>query len=243
MKNYIQPGDIIEVVTPSGGYTSGVLYFQGALFGVAALTSLVSEYNQLKTQGVFELTKVGSQAWAIGDPIHWDAANSRASKDATVGPRVGQAANVVENGAGDTLGYVKLDGTRGTGIYHVRKRFTTAEINAGATLLPAVAGVRYRMLDAIMIAYGGAAATATSVDLLATLATASRKLVAAAVAGLTQSAVARAGAANIAVLADGASFTANDVNTGVTIGVTGSALATATGVDVLFTYAMDSAAA
>ncbi len=241
MKNYIQEGEILEVVTPSGGYTAGVLYFQGSLFGVAALTTASGEYNQLNTEGVFELTKAASQAWAIGDPIHWDIANALASTDPTVGPRVGSAANVVDNAVGSTLGYVRLDTSRISGVYHIRKRFTTAQINAGATLLPAIPGVRYRMLDAAMIAIGGNAATATSVDLLATLST-SRKLVAAAVAGLTQSAVARAGAANIAVLADGASFTANDVNTAVTIGVTGSALATATDVDVLFTFAMDSAA-
>jgi len=242
MNNYIQQGDILEVVTPAAGYTSGVLYFQGALFGVAVLTTTSGEYNQLKTRGVFELAKAASQAWAIGDPIHWDIANAVASKDPTVGPRIGQAANVVANGVGDTLGYVRLDGIRASSVYHVRKRFTTAEVNAGATLLPAIPGVRYRMVDAAMIAVGGAAATATSVDINATLTT-SRKLVAAAVAGLTQSTVARAGASNIAVLADGASFTANDVNTAVTVGKTGSDLATATHIDVLFTYAMDSAAA
>ena len=152
MKNYIQEGEILEVVTPSGGYTSGVLYFQGALFGVAVLTSTSGEYNQLKTEGVFELTKAASQAWAIGDPIHWDIANALASTDPTVGPRVGSAANVVDNAVGSTLGYVRLDTSRISGVYYVRKRFTTAQINAGATLLEAIPGVRYRMLDAAMIA-------------------------------------------------------------------------------------------
>lgn len=121
----------------------------------------------------------------------------------------------------------------------VRARVTAADVNAGATILPALSGYRYRMVDCVLVAIGGAASGATTVDILATLSSASRKLVAAAVAGLTQSAVARAGAANIAVLADGASFTANDANTAITIGKTGSNLATATHIDVLLTYVIE----
>jgi hypothetical protein len=131
------------------------------------------------------------------------------------------------------------DGAAVTGgvVRHIRKRFTVAEVNAGAELLPAVPGFKYRMVDAAMIAVGGAAATATTVDILATLST-SRKLVANAVAGLTQSAVLRAGASNSTVLADGASFTENDENTAITVGKTGSNVATATHIDVLFSYAL-----
>lgn len=120
---------------------------------------------------------------------------------------------------------------------HSRQRFTIAQINAGATILPAVAGVQYRLADASMIAIGGAAAAATTVDILATQGTASVKLLASAVAGLTQNTLLRAGATNAAILAGGLSFVANDVNTAVTIGKTGSDVTTATHVDVLLTYA------
>ncbi|HXO84387.1 MAG TPA: hypothetical protein VN803_02570, partial [Gemmatimonadales bacterium] len=128
----------------------------------------------------------------------------------------------------------------GAVLQHIRKRCTVAEINAGVELLAAPgAGFAYRIVDASMIAIGGAASGATTVDILATLATASRKLVAAAIAGLTQSAVLRAGAANATVLADGASFTVNDANTAITVAKTGSALATATHVDVSVSYVID----
>lgn len=130
---------------------------------------------------------------------------------------------------------------RATVVQTIRKRFTTAEVNAGAEILPAVAGYKYRMVDAYLIAIGGNAATATSVDILATLSESSRNLITAAVAGLTRSAVARAGASNIAVLADGASFTANDANTAITIGVGGDPLATATHIDVCFSYVLEAA--
>jgi hypothetical protein len=95
------------------------------------------------------------------------------------------------------------------------------------------------MVDSSMIAVGGAAAGATSVDINATLATVSRKLLSSAIAGLTQSAILRAGAANAAVLADGASHTANDENTAITVAKTGASLTGATSVDVFFEYVVD----
>jgi len=126
-----------------------------------------------------------------------------------------------------------------TAVRSVRTRFTTAQVNAGATLLPAVPGKQYRIVDMALIAIGGAAATATSVDILATQSASSVKLLAAAVAGLTQNTLLRAGAANAAILAAGASFVQNDVNTAITIGKTNSDLATATHVDALVTYVLE----
>lgn len=125
--------------------------------------------------------------------------------------------------------------------YQVRKRFTIAEINAGATVLPAIPGFAYRMVDAAAIAIGGNVGATTGVDLTATLTT-SRKLVAFKTAGLTQSTLLRAGTAtNGVLLADGASFTANDANTAITVIKDGADLTTATHVDILLTYCIDAA--
>lgn len=122
-----------------------------------------------------------------------------------------------------------------------RERVTIAQINAGYTLLPAVRGFKYRVTDMSMIAIGGAVTGATTIDILATQAAASVKLLAAAIAALTQSALLRAGAANATILANGASFVANDENTGISIGKTGGAAATATHVDVALTYVLEKA--
>ena len=128
-------------------------------------------------------------------------------------------------------------GVRGGGVAHVhRHRVSTAEVNAGHELLPAISGYKYRIHDVALIAIGGNAATATTVDVLGTQSASGVKLLAAAVAGLTRSAVLRAGATNATVLADGASFAECDANTAITIGKTGSDLATATHIDVLLTY-------
>ncbi|HUW56683.1 MAG TPA: hypothetical protein VMZ92_08615 [Planctomycetota bacterium] len=124
------------------------------------------------------------------------------------------------------------------GVSHeARSRVTIAQVNAGAVLLAAIPGLRYRLVDASIMAIGGNAAAVTTVDILGTLSTA-RKLVAFAQAALTRSAVLRAGDANSAVLADGASFVENDANTAITIGKTGSSVTTATHFDVVLKFAL-----
>jgi len=130
-----------------------------------------------------------------------------------------------------------LSETFGSQAKVFRGRFTTAEVNAGVTALPALPGKKYRMHDMALIAIGGNAATATSIDILGTQSASSVKLMDGRVAGLNQSVLLRAGTAtNGLILADGASFVACDTNTAITVGKTGSSLATATHVDVLLTY-------
>jgi len=123
-------------------------------------------------------------------------------------------------------------------VLSTRKRFTIAEVNAGATLVAAVAGKSIRMVNCKAIAIGGAAGAVTTVDVLATLST-GRELVAFAQASLTQSTVLTAGGTGAAVLADGASYTANDAGTAVTVGKTGSNVTTATHIDVIFDYVLE----
>lgn len=124
------------------------------------------------------------------------------------------------------------------GIHSQRFRRTIAEINAGSDLLAAVAGYAFRLIDAYAIAYGGAVGATTTVDLVGTVSTA-RKLVAFGQAALTQSALVRAGSAGGVLLADGASFIVNDVNTAISVSKTGSDLTVATGVDFQLIYAIE----
>lgn len=122
-----------------------------------------------------------------------------------------------------------------------RVRATIAQVNAGLELLPALAGYAYRLIRATAISVGGAAAAVTTVDILATQGAVSVKLVAYAQAGLTQSAQLTSGGTNAAVLADGASYAATDANTAVTVGKTGSAVTTATHIDLDLFYEVVSA--
>jgi hypothetical protein len=124
-------------------------------------------------------------------------------------------------------------------VQHARVRVTTAQINAGHIVLPAVAGRAYRLVDASMIAIGGNAGGTTGVRLRATQSASEVTLFDAKVAGLTANTLLRIGTAtNGLILAAGASFVANDANTAVTLIKDGSDLTTATHVDVLLSYVL-----
>jgi hypothetical protein len=124
-------------------------------------------------------------------------------------------------------------------IRNVRTRFTVAQVNAGATILAKIPGVKFRMVACKAISVGGAAGSVTTVDILGTQATSSVKLVAYAQASLTRSTVLIDGGSGGTVLADGASHTACDANTSITIGKTGSDVDTATHIDVILSYVIE----
>lgn len=236
MNNYRQPGEVLTLTTDRA-VSSGGGFLKGSIFGVASGTYASGDAGEFATCGVYGLAKTSAQAWAVGQPIYWDNTNYRADSGSTVGPRIGTATEAADNPS--STGYVKLDesgtSTGGGTLRQLQQRVTIAEINAGLTLLPAQPGLSYRLVDAFVIAVGGAVGAVTTVDILGTLTT-SRKLVAFAQASLTQSTLLRAGASGATILANGASFTANDANTAITIGKTGSDVTTATHIDVTLFY-------
>src|SRR4051812_24010680 len=72
MKNYIQEGDTLTVTAPYA-LTSGDGCLVGGIFGVASGTYLINATDaEIKTKGVFSLTKVSTEVWAVGDAIYWD---------------------------------------------------------------------------------------------------------------------------------------------------------------------------
>jgi len=120
-----------------------------------------------------------------------------------------------------------------------RHRATVAEINGGHEILPAIPGHTYRIVSVKAIAYGGSVGTTTTVDILGTQAAGSVKLVTFAQASLVQSAVLTAGGAGTVVLTDGSTFIPCDANSAVTVGKTGGAADTATGVDFIVEYVIE----
>lgn len=132
-----------------------------------------------------------------------------------------------------------LDPVLGNVARQIRRRCTLAEINAGVDILPARKGIKYRLIDSTVIPVGGAFAALTTLDITATAAGSSRKLVTHAQANLTQSIVSKPFSTGGTVLADGASFTVNDENTAVRVSKTGASGTTATAADVILTYAVE----
>lgn len=124
-------------------------------------------------------------------------------------------------------------------VRNIRQRNTIAEVNAGATLIPAVPGLKARLVDMAMIAIGGAVGAATAVVINGVQSTSTVALASVAIAALTQNTIVYPGVANFSILAGGASFVQNDVNTAITVGKTGSNITTATHIDFNVSYVLE----
>ena len=66
MKNYVQPGNTITLTAPYA-VTSGDGLLVGSIFGVAAGNAILGDPVETAVEGVYDLKKVASQAWAAGD--------------------------------------------------------------------------------------------------------------------------------------------------------------------------------
>jgi hypothetical protein len=183
-------------------------------------------------QGTRKMVAAG--AIASGAPVYAAAGGKVSSTGALC---VGRALEVA-GADNDIIEVLAINADLGAARV-LRQRVALAGVNTGTVLLPAMPGLRYRLHDASLISIGGAAAGATSVDVLGTQSAAVVKLMDGRVAGLTQNTLLRAGTAtNGLILAGGASFVANDANTAITLGATGT-LTTSTHIDVLLTYSIE----
>ena len=108
MKNYVQPGNTIPLTAPYD-VDSGDGLLVGSIFGVATGAALNGEAIEAALVGVFDLKKVGSQAWAVGDKIYWDNTAKETTKTTTSNTLVGVAIEAVGSGAGETIGRVRLN--------------------------------------------------------------------------------------------------------------------------------------
>jgi predicted RecA/RadA family phage recombinase len=116
MKYFINAGDVQRFVAPTGGVVSGGVYQVGQAVCVACATVAETLVFEGKIRGIFKVTKVGSQAWTEGALVYWDKENTRFTTTAS-GSRLagwavlGAGSAMPGSGAGETTGYVYLDGT------------------------------------------------------------------------------------------------------------------------------------
>jgi predicted RecA/RadA family phage recombinase len=108
MKNYVQPGNTITLTAPYA-VTSGDGMLVGSIFGIASRDAALNDPVEAALTGVFDLTKVGSQAWTVGAKVYWDDTNKRTTSVATSNTLIGVATEAVAGGAGDTIGRVRLN--------------------------------------------------------------------------------------------------------------------------------------
>lgn len=109
MNNFIQPGDS-QTFTATGTVTAGQPYQFGMAFGIAATSVSTGQQFVMKIRGVFEVTKVGSQAWTEGAAVYYDIGTDKFTTTAGDNRLVGWAVEAVGSGAGETTGKVYIDG-------------------------------------------------------------------------------------------------------------------------------------
>lgn len=110
MRNFIAPGHRMTI-TAGADISSGDGVLAGAIFGVAEADIANGAEGVVVLTGVFELPKIGSQAWTVGAKVYWDNGNSRCTTVASTNTLIGVAYAAVGSGAGETLGKVRLNGT------------------------------------------------------------------------------------------------------------------------------------
>ncbi len=85
--NFIQEGDTLTLIAPSGGVVAGKGYVIGSLFVVALTTAAAAAEFQGMTEGVFLMTKnthASTKAFTAGEAIFWDnGADKRWDKTAS----------------------------------------------------------------------------------------------------------------------------------------------------------------
>lgn len=213
----------------------------GWLTGVTINSSVNGAVSMAATKfaGLRISTNAGKEVWEQGIVIDDSAATTGIDIGTCTTDIVMQYDESLDNA---TDGFINaqagLTSYSQSVVLNYRHRVTTAEINAGHEILPAITGRAYRIVSVKAIAYGGAVGATTTVDILGTQAAGSVKLVTFAQGDLTQSNV-LIDAVNGTVLADGASYSACDATTAITISKTGSDVTTATGVDVIITYVLE----
>jgi predicted RecA/RadA family phage recombinase len=108
MRNFIQPGECITLTAPEGGVVSGRGCKIGQLFVVAANDAAAGAAFSGCVCGVFELPKLGAQAWTEGALVYWDAANARCTTVAAGNLLIGCAVAAAANPS--ATGIVRLNG-------------------------------------------------------------------------------------------------------------------------------------
>jgi predicted RecA/RadA family phage recombinase len=108
MKNFVQGGDTLTLTAGSTiAAGAGVLF--GSLFAVAVADVASGADGAFLTEGVFDLPKVGSQAWTVGALIYWNG--TACTNVASTNKLIGAAVKAVGSGAGETSGRVRLNGS------------------------------------------------------------------------------------------------------------------------------------
>lgn len=107
MRNYVQPGESITV-TAAAAASSGDIVKVGSLLGIASGDAAIGDKLVLRTQGVFDLPKVSTDALSVGDVVYYKAADGAVTSTASGNTRIGLAVTAAANPSASVN--VRLDG-------------------------------------------------------------------------------------------------------------------------------------
>lgn len=76
MKNFLQPGNILDLIAPSGGVVSGVAYLLGAsILAVAQSSEAEGDTFAGLVEGVVSLPKLSTDNMVVGAKVNWNDTN------------------------------------------------------------------------------------------------------------------------------------------------------------------------
>jgi predicted RecA/RadA family phage recombinase len=108
MKNYVQPGDIVQLTAPYA-VLSGGGFLVGTLFAVALADAANAAPVEGLTRGICDLTSDTGTAWNAGDKVYWDNTAKNVTKTSTSNTLIGCCVAAKLSAA--TTGRVRLNGT------------------------------------------------------------------------------------------------------------------------------------
>jgi len=79
MKNFIENGEVLTL-TPTAAVVGGAAVVLSNHIGVACSDITAGALGAVNVSGVYELAAETGVAFAIGDDLYWDTANSRLTK-------------------------------------------------------------------------------------------------------------------------------------------------------------------
>lgn len=106
--NYLQPGTVLDLTSPTGGVVAGAAILIGSLVVVPTATVAQTLPFEGMVVGVFTLAKATGATWSEGQVLYFDsAAGNFATAQSATARRAGVA--VAAAASGDTTGKVRLN--------------------------------------------------------------------------------------------------------------------------------------
>lgn len=110
MNNYVQRGDALVVTAPYAVSAGGGVQVGSALFGVAVDAASSGATNLvIRTEGVFDIAKATTQAYAAGARVFWD--NSGKTLTSLTTGNIEAGVVIAAAGTTDTTARIKIGHT------------------------------------------------------------------------------------------------------------------------------------